>query len=111
MSGNVTISVRGQDIQFKEDYLGDRKLDLPPPLGRVSWKMNSSMTGYKLIDSQGSKVASYSEDHELDIFVSDLNEFLIEAIVLSGIGVTKKSEKDTKDAVSAMKIIGHLAGA
>lgn len=108
MSSKITLSIRGQEAAIKEDL--SRKLIIPS-VGE--FKIKSSSSSFKFIDPQKVEAAKYSwseGEPNLDIYVPNAGDFLIEMFVLGAVALMRSKKKGDKEAEGVIEVVNALVG-
>lgn len=116
----TTIMLRDQtEFKIKTDWeseSGSKKFSTPN-WGPLEWTMDDDGEGYGLIDQRGLQLAKYlyvsdslGGEPRLDVFVEG-DDMFVEMVVISGVAIMKKEEKQLKQVARVMGHVGDLSGA
>lgn len=105
-SCSVDLSLHGRPISMKESLSGNRSFTWPP-VGKLKWAKNSMGTALELIDGTGFKMARCKDKKKIEVLIQ-CDDYLLDAIVLSGMAASRAQDDGAVDAV--MEVVGSLVG-
>lgn len=116
MSGSITVPVAGYEIKMRLDGVtGGREFDSPLGGGKMKWTPTGWGNEFELKDERKVKVAHLNASKgaeglpTLSIFVQASDPF-VDMVLAQGMATYMQHKKDDKDAVTALKVIGKIAG-